>query len=158
MTTKSFIRIALVAFILGTVYLFYVAFANAVKVDKVTWCHTEPNGNQQTLELPQVALEQAGHVNASGNPLHAGDHAGACVEPTTVPTEEPTPTEVVTPTPSVDVTPTATPSATPTDVPGTGDGDGLSDGRSDGKSSCPSCTEAPKVEVPVEAPATGRGR
>ena len=49
--------------------------------NKITWCHTEPNGNQQTLELPLQALQNAGHVNASGNPLHAGDHAGACIEP-----------------------------------------------------------------------------
>lgn len=83
-------------------------------VDKITWCHCEPNGNCQTLELPQQALENAGHVNASGNPLHAGDHAGACVEPTLVIT----PTIVITPqvTPTGNPTPTITQGVTPTPI------------------------------------------
>ncbi len=71
------------------------------KEDKIVWCHTEPNGNQQTLELPQQALENAGHVNASGNPLHAGDHAGPCI--------------LVDGTPTPTVTVTVTPSPTPED-------------------------------------------
>ncbi len=78
--------------------------------DKVLWCHCEPNGNCQTLNLPQQALEQAGHVNASGNPLHAGDHPGACSE--------------ITPTPTGEITPTSTPSATLTPGGGTGGGGG----------------------------------
>lgn len=87
-------------------------------VDKITWCHCEPNGNCQTLELPQQALENAGHVNAQGNPLHAGDHAGACVQPSTTPT----PTDSVTPTasPSATLAPTSTPSATSTTTPQNG--------------------------------------
>ena len=48
--------------------------------EKVYWCHYEPNGNHQTLYLPPTALQQAGHMSASGNPLHAGDYAGACVD------------------------------------------------------------------------------
>ncbi len=62
-------------------------------------------------------------MDASGNPLHAGDHAGACQEVTPTPT--PTVTPTVTPEPSVtpSVTPTQepTPSATPTEAPRTSD-------------------------------------
>lgn len=46
--------------------------------DKIFWCHVEPNGNSQTLHLPLSALKKAGHMNASENPLHAGDHIGSC--------------------------------------------------------------------------------
>jgi uncharacterized repeat protein (TIGR01451 family) len=46
--------------------------------DKIVWCHVEPNGNSQTLHLPPSALRSAGHMDASGNPLHAGDHIGSC--------------------------------------------------------------------------------
>lgn len=70
----------------------------AKQEDKIYWCHAEPNGNQQTLHLPLQALQNAGHVSANGNPLHAGDHAGKCVE--------------VTPTPQITITPTVTPSPT----------------------------------------------
>ena len=93
------------------------AIVSAVAVPKVTWCHCEPNGNCQELELPQQALEQAGHSDANGNPLHAGDHAGVCEEVT--PSLTPTPTiffpceDKCEPT----VEPTATPSAEPTAVP-----------------------------------------
>ncbi len=80
--------------------------------DKVTWCHTEPNGNQETLELPQQALENAGHVDANGNPLHAGDHAGACVEPSATPSVSPTPTTKPCEWDCDEVTPTATPTPT----------------------------------------------
>lgn len=154
MKNKNYFYLAIAVFIIALVWLFSYAQAGAVAVDKVTWCHTEPNGNQQTLELPQAALEQAGHVDANGNPLHAGDHAGACVEVT--PTGEPSITPEVTPDPTA--TPSATPSATPTETPNTGGpGDGLSDGKSDGRSSCPECTEAPKVSVPQGAPNAGRG-
>lgn len=46
--------------------------------DKILWCHFEPNENSQTLKLPMTAITNAGHADASGNPLHAGDHEGAC--------------------------------------------------------------------------------
>jgi hypothetical protein len=131
------IILAILAAVLVTLYFFvYTPYAGAVAVEKITWCHTEPNGNQQTLELPQQALEQAGHVDANGNPLHAGDHAGTCIEVT--------PTDELSPTPTVEITlsPTATPSATPTNPPTSGGGDG----RSDGLSSCPECTKAPNVD------------
>lgn len=143
--------IIIIAIMLGMWFLLSIPRVRAAAVAKVTWCHVEPNGNQQTLELPQAALENAGHVNAAGNPLHAGDHLGVCVEvtPTVAPTSELTTTPTLTPTPEVTPTPTAGASAT------TG-GDGLSDGRSDGLSSCPECTKAPVV-VPQGAPNTGRG-
>ena len=99
------IALALLAFIAVVTQVYGSA------VEKVTWCHTEPNGNQQTLELPQAALEQAGHMDAGGNPLHAGDHAGACTEPTPTPPCSPTPTL----TPSLSPSETATP--TPTSEP-----------------------------------------
>lgn len=84
--------------------------------DKVDWCHCEPNGNCQTLSLPLQALQQAGHSDANGNPLHAGDHAGACIEvtPTTTPTPTTAPTSTPTATPSPTNVPTATPTSTPT--------------------------------------------
>lgn len=80
--------------------------------DKVYWCHCVPNGNCNTLHISQNALEQAGHVNAQGNILHAGDYAGRC-ETTPTPTNTPRPT--VTPTPIPTITPTITP--TPTQKP-----------------------------------------
>lgn len=124
--------------------------------DKILWCHTEPNGNMQTLDLPLQALTNAGHADANGNPLHAGDHAGACAEPTATPTLTPTPTPTSTPTdtPTPSVTPnpteTSTPTATPEPYhPPSPNGDGKSDGKSDGRSSCPSCTAAPSGEGQV---------
>lgn len=117
----------------------FVGLARAVAVEKIVWCHTEPNGNQQTLELPQAALENAGHVNASGNPLHAGDHAGVCVELTPTPTLSPTVTPTPTVVPSVTPTPTTTPEVTPTptDTPNQGGpGDGKSDGLGCGSHDC----------------------
>lgn len=89
--------------------------------NKVYWCHCEPNGNCQTLHLPLQALEQAGHMDAQGNALHAGDHEGACIEPTVEPTVEPTleptiaPTEE--PTPTVEPTTTPEPTVEPTVTP-----------------------------------------
>ncbi|KKT98724.1 MAG: Cna B domain protein [Candidatus Collierbacteria bacterium GW2011_GWC2_45_15] len=47
---------------------------------KIDWCHCEPNGNCQTLNLPSSALQNAGHMSADGNPLHAGDNLGVCSE------------------------------------------------------------------------------
>lgn len=109
----------------------------AAQDNKVYWCHCEPNGNCQTLHLPLQALQNAGHVNANGNPLHAGDHAGACVEvaPTVKPTDTPTPTipqptevipsptinpcdgDCVTPTPTEEITPEPTRPVEPTVTP-----------------------------------------
>lgn len=64
---------------------------HAVAKEKIDWCHCEPNGNCQTLHLPPEALGNAGHMDANGNPLHAGDYAGECVDPTAEPTiEQPT--------------------------------------------------------------------
>ncbi len=100
---------------------------NTPNEDKIIWCHTEPNGNQQTLELPSAALQNAGHMDANGNPLQAGDHAGACGQ---------------------EVSPTPTPTGTVTPTPGGGTG-GPGDGLSDGRSSCPECTQAPKTTQSV---------
>lgn len=130
-----------------TVSLIFVTVAGA-GVDKILWCHTVPNGNSQTLNLPLQALEQAGHVNAEGNPLHAGDHPGECEEPTPtieVPTVSPTVSPSPTISPTIEVSPTSSPTETPQidDVTPTeelkqntqsdGRTDGRSDGRSDGK-------------------------
>jgi hypothetical protein len=138
--------------ILGILYFVFISGAFAKQEDKVYWCHCEPNGNCQTLHLPMQALEQAGHVDANGNPLHAGDYAGECEEPSVTPTVTPsvtpgvtvTPTKEpeVSPTPSVTPDPTVTPTiiqeqTIATDVP-------KSDGKSDGRSSCPECTQTPK--------------
>lgn len=150
----------IVVFVVGlfAVLLSSQAYAS---VDKVTWCHCEPSGGCQTLELPQQALEQAGHVDAQGNALHENDHAGACVVPTATPSLTPslTPTLTLSSTPTVTPTPTSGPTGStgatgvidPTPTPtvfvgsGTGDGlsDGKSDGRSDGKSSSPEPTLPP---------------
>jgi len=46
--------------------------------DKVLWCHVAENGNEVQLNLPPAALQQAGHMDANGNPLHGGDYAGEC--------------------------------------------------------------------------------
>lgn len=101
------------------IFIAFLAVTNvfATAVPKITWCHTEPNGNQQTLELPQQALENAGHVDAQGNALHAGDHLGACIEPSPTPTEEPTPTPTEEPTPTPTEEPTPTPTEEPTPTP-----------------------------------------
>lgn len=141
-------------FVLGIVmWLVVINVATATQVDKITWCHVEPNGNQQTLHLPLAALQNAGHVNANGNPLHAGDHPGECVDPTATPTPttrveiSPSPTEVpvtpsVTVTPEITITPTDTPVVTPTEeLKQNSQSDGRTDGRSDGKSSCPECSQ-----------------
>ena len=113
--------------------LLFVRSVFATQPEKIYWCHVEPNGNQQTLHLPLQAIKNAGHANAQGNPLHAGDHLGACVEPT------------VTPTPTVEVTPTPTqepecekecePTPTPTEEPRV----------------TPTPTEEPKVESHSES-------
>ncbi len=85
---------------------------------KIDWCHCEPNGNCQTLNLPPTALQNAGHMDANGNPLHAGDYPGQCLAPTATPTLTPTPT----PSPSPSPTPTPTPTPTSTPAPVCGDG------------------------------------
>ena len=104
------------------VYLFLSALfgsVSATRVEKVIWCHCEPNGNCQTLELPQQALEQAGHVNAQGNPLHAGDHAGECVQPSATPSIDlsPSPTAGESATPTQEPTPTNKPEPDPKGSP-----------------------------------------
>jgi hypothetical protein len=144
---------------------FFVKVVFGTQVDKVYWCHCEPNGNCQTLHLPMAALINAGHVNANGNPLHAGDHEGACVEPTSTPTPSPT-TEVqpsptipvptinpcdgdcqeVTPTPTIEVTPTPEePRVTPTpkDEPLT-----PTTGNSGTGVTAPMCADVAVTEVP----------
>lgn len=101
---------AAIVLLLTAIYFVFITdtiVAEAKQEDKVYWCHTEPNGNFQTLHLPLSALQNAGHVNASGNPLHAGDYLGECVEPSVTPT--------VSPIPSVSITPSLTPSPTPVD-------------------------------------------
>lgn len=124
-----------IVILLALIYFVFFGVANAKQEDKVYWCHTEPNGNSQTLHLPLAALQNAGHVNAQGNPLHAGDYAGACIEPSITPSVTPnvtpTPTqdpciytdkgrfaieddEVVPCEPSITPEPTKEPSATPT--------------------------------------------
>ena len=102
--------------ILGLLFS-YLGVQNAMaslgtnQADKVWWCHVEPNGNQQTLHLPLQALQQAGHMDANGNPLHAGDHPGVCEEPTE--TLVPPTGTLVPPTPTGTlVPPTPTPTAT----------------------------------------------
>lgn len=136
MTNWKLILFGVVTAIIALLVLrLFIPKAGASAVPKITWCHVEPNGNQETLELPQAALEQAGHVDANGNPLHAGDHAGACIEPT--PSCTPTPIaeceDCVTPSPTV--VQEETPTVTPTDAPSASPhGDGLSDHRSDGRS------------------------
>lgn len=107
----------------------------ATEERKIPWCHFEPNGNYQTLHLPAAALQSAGHMDANGNPLHAGDHPGECVDPTSTSTATLSPTQTMTATPTLvqcnwleqillgDVcvdftnTPTIQPSATNTEAP-----------------------------------------
>jgi hypothetical protein len=106
--------------LLGIAILGIFGFANggralATAPDKILWCHFEPNGNSQTLDLPPAALQNAGHMDASGNPLHAGDHAGECIEPTATPTPTGEPTS--TPTPTLEVTPSPTPNDEPRETP-----------------------------------------
>jgi len=117
--------------------------------DKILWCHVEPNGNSQTLELPEAALREAGHMDAEGNPLHAGDHAGACETGGSGASGASGASGTSGATGSTGQEPTITP--TPTTVsqnnPGGSGGDGKSDGKSDGRSSCPECTQAPTGNV-----------
>lgn len=99
--------------------LLFVTRVYAGQDEKVYWCHCASSGVCNTLHLPLQALEQAGHVSAQGNPLHAGDHAGACIDPTATPTPtacvspSPTVTPTITPTPDPTITPTVTPTVTP---------------------------------------------
>jgi hypothetical protein len=99
------------------------------------WCHCEPNGNCQTLYLPNQALEQAGHVDASGSPLHAGDHAGECLNPTAT----------ATPTSTATATATATnqPTATATNDPCDGD----CNEPTETPTSTPQATETPNGDI-----------
>lgn len=123
--------------------LFLVRSVFATQPEKIYWCHTEPNGNQQTLHLPLQAIKNAGHADAQGNPLHAGDHLGACVEVeiTPTPTEEPTPTPTEEPT--VTPTPTDTPRVTPTPTE-----EPKVESRSEsGSASAPSCGDSKPEKV-----------
>ncbi len=74
--TKFFLflfSLSLFSFLAGTQF---VSISHADSDKKIDWCHCEPNGNCQTLSLPESGL--AGHVNAPGNNLHANDHSGVC--------------------------------------------------------------------------------
>ncbi len=51
---------------------------------KEYWCHCAASGVCNTLHLPMSALISAGHVDANGNPLHAGDYAGQCIQKGTI--------------------------------------------------------------------------
>lgn len=87
---------------------------------EIIWCHCMPNGQCNTISPSINALisnGNGGHIDASGNILHAGDHSGACVVNTGVPTQEPTqdPTQVPTGVPTR--VPTNVPTQVPTDVP-----------------------------------------
>jgi hypothetical protein len=71
--------LALTAVLMVAAFLLGKSLTTAfAQVEKITWCHCEPNGGCQTLNLPGSALQNAGHMDASGNPLHAGDHADEC--------------------------------------------------------------------------------
>ena len=156
MTREQKLKYGLIGLIFGILMgLFFITQVFATQPEKVTWCHCEPNGNCQTLELPMEALENAGHVNASGNSLHAGDYAGVCQEEEeeVCDEQEPTPTEEITPTvevtPTEEPTPTQEPRVTPTEEPKQG-GDSPkpenpNDGRSDGRVSTPQPTIPPCV-------------
>jgi hypothetical protein len=115
--------------------LIFVQVAHATKPEFTTWCHVTPSGNQETLHLPEQAL--SGHVDAQGNILHAGDHAGECIGIT--PTIEVSPTIEITPT--IVVSPTASPSAIPTPTGDITEGSKEGDHRSDGLCSKPPCVD-----------------
>lgn len=143
MSYKEKRNLFIFGFCIGVIIFLTVIKLGYAKVDKVVWCHTEPNGNSQTLELPLAALQNAGHVDANGNPLHAGDYAGECeeeVEPTPTPTPciRITPTVTPTPEPEEEITPTVTvaPTVEPTEAPKVGgwspQPENPNDGRSDG--------------------------
>ena len=124
-----------ISFILGgiitTIFMIVVLITalHSLGTDKITWCHCEPNGNCQTLMLPEQALN--GHKDAEGNPLHAGDHAGVCEEVIPTPSITVVPTEIEnTPTAGASATPIL-PSETPVVTQPVTSGGG-SDGRSDG--------------------------
>lgn len=85
-TLKGILISAFAAFVFFTAPM--VAPVNAI-----LWCHCAESGVCNTLDLPQQALENAGHIGANGNPLHAGDQAGVCTAeneatPTPTPTDE----------------------------------------------------------------------
>ncbi len=117
-------RLMKAAYVLGAAFLIAAMVlsiagnsVSATPVPKVYWCHVEPNGNSQTLHLPLAALENAGHVSASGSPLHAGDHPGQCVVSTPDPTQDPTPDPTQDPTPDPTQDPTPDPTQDPTPDP-----------------------------------------
>lgn len=119
MNNEKIKKIAWIAFAVMLILVSYLMhlyknarYVGATRPAKIAWCHCEPNGNCQSLELPWQALENAGHVNSSGNPLHADDHAGECSGPTV----SITPTIDATGTPTAGVSATIAPTATPTNT------------------------------------------
>ena len=75
-----------------------VSVAVADEPTRIFICHVTPSGNIELLEVPPQAA--AGHFDAAGNPLHAGDHYainGQCNGPVSTPT--PTPGDDPDPTP-----------------------------------------------------------
>ncbi len=127
-------KLTRLSYIFGVAFLLSGLLLNMVKLpaqagpdDKIYWCHCEPNGNCQTLYLPSAALQNAGHMDASGNPLHAGDYAGQCIietetpivteSPTVTETSEETETPIVTETPEETGTPVVTETPEETDTP-----------------------------------------
>jgi preprotein translocase subunit SecG len=115
-------KLTRLSYIFGVAFLLSGLLLNMVNLpvqadqdDKIYWCHCEPSGGCQTLHLPPSALQNAGHMDASGNPLHAGDYAGQCVVETETPivTESPTVTE----TPEETETPVATETPEETETP-----------------------------------------
>ena len=111
-----FRKLTRLAYILGVAFLLAGMLLSMVKlpvkadpVEKIDWCHCQPNGNCETLHLPPAALIGGGHMDASGNPLHAGDHEGEC--------EVPTETQVVTTPPTETGTPVVTDTPDVTDIP-----------------------------------------
>lgn len=146
MTIKDFTKIAIVAFIAGSIYLFFVAFTQAVKPEpyKVI-CHHNP-GNEVTLEF---ANEQAyeGHLGTPHSDT-VFDTDGECVEPTGEVTGEPTVTPDLTPDPTSGVSA----QLTPTDVPAVG-GTSVTNNTSNN-----TINENIEVVVPDNPPNVGRGR
>jgi hypothetical protein len=79
-TGKASVFVLTASFVVASFLLGKSFTSISAQVDKVSWCHCEPSGGCQTLNLPLAALQNAGHVGAEGNPLHENDNAGACVE------------------------------------------------------------------------------
>ena len=61
----GFLMLVGLGFILWFVFFSDTIVAEAKQEDKVYWCHTEPNGNFQTLHLPLQALQNAGIIGST---------------------------------------------------------------------------------------------